>query len=128
MASSLSDQVTQVWLPRIGSGQLKAGEKHSDEAVIAPEFGVCRTVIRHAISRLEHGGLVESRQGIGVLVSLEPATSPLKIEDWVMNRAKRFLKSSNRCAIESGGAPTLSVTEPAGPRLSGRIRDAGRVL
>ena len=66
LAPTLSDQVTEVLLSRIESGQLKPGEKLPPEVVLAPEFGVSRTVIREAISRLKHEGLVESRQGSGV--------------------------------------------------------------
>ena len=55
-ARTLSDQVAQALLARIESGQLKPGEKLPPEAVPAPEFGVSRTVVREAISRLKHGG------------------------------------------------------------------------
>src|SRR5262245_57938021 len=66
IAPRLSDQVAQALLARIESGQLKPGEKLPAEAMLAPEFGVSRTVVREAISRLKHGGLLESRQGSGV--------------------------------------------------------------
>jgi GntR family transcriptional regulator, transcriptional repressor for pyruvate dehydrogenase complex len=72
VAPTLSDQVTNALLARIESGQLKAGEKLPREVVLAPEFGVSRTVIREAISRLKHEGLVESRQGSGVFVRAQP--------------------------------------------------------
>ncbi len=57
-APTLNDQVAQ------------AGEKLPPEAVLAPEFGVSRTVEREAISRLKHEGLLGSRQGSGVFVSI----------------------------------------------------------
>ena len=83
-APTLSDQVAQALLARIESGQFKPGEKLPPEAVLSPEFGVSRTVVREAISRLKQGGLLESRQGSGVFVSLQPAVSPLKIDDSVI--------------------------------------------
>jgi GntR family transcriptional regulator, transcriptional repressor for pyruvate dehydrogenase complex len=102
LAPSLSDQVTEALLARIESGQLKPGEKLPPEAVLAPEFGVSRTVVREAISRLKHEGLVESRQGSGVFVRLQPAMSSLKIDGSVLESRESILQIVElRRAIES---------------------------
>jgi GntR family transcriptional regulator, transcriptional repressor for pyruvate dehydrogenase complex len=102
LAPTLSDQVTEVLLSRIESGQLKPGEKLPPEVVLAPEFGVSRTVIREAISRLKHEGLVESRQGSGVFVRLRPAISPLKIDGSVLDSKESILQIVElRRAIEA---------------------------
>jgi GntR family transcriptional regulator, transcriptional repressor for pyruvate dehydrogenase complex len=104
-APTLSDQVAQALLARIESGQLKPGEKLPPEAVLSPEFGVSRTVVREAISRLKQGGLLESRQGSGVFVSLKPAVSPLKIDDSVIESREAVLQIVElRRAIESEAA------------------------
>jgi GntR family transcriptional regulator, transcriptional repressor for pyruvate dehydrogenase complex len=104
-APTLSDQVAQALLARIESGQLEPGEKLPPEAALAPEFGVSRTVVREAISRLKQGGLVESRQGSGVFVSLQPAVSPLKIDDSVIESREAVLQIVElRRAIESEAA------------------------
>ena len=50
---------------RIRSGRVQAGDKLPTEAAIMGEFGVSRTVVREAISRLQASGLVETRHGIG---------------------------------------------------------------
>jgi GntR family transcriptional regulator, transcriptional repressor for pyruvate dehydrogenase complex len=84
VAPTLSDQVTEALRRRVESGQLKPGEKLPAEVALAPEFGVSRTVVREAISRLKHEGLLESRQGSGVFVSHKPAISPLKIDESVL--------------------------------------------
>ena len=103
VAPRLSDQVAQALLARIESGQLKPGEKLPAEAVLAPEFGVSRTVVREAISRLKHGGLLESRQGSGVFVTFQPAVSPLKIDDAVIGSREAVLQIVElRRAIEIG--------------------------
>jgi GntR family transcriptional regulator, transcriptional repressor for pyruvate dehydrogenase complex len=52
-APTLSDQVAQALFARIESGQLKPGEKLPSEVVLAAEFGVSRSVVRDAISRLK---------------------------------------------------------------------------
>ena len=104
-APTLSDQVAQALLARIESGHLAPGEKLPPEAALAPEFGVSRTVVREAISRLKQGGLVESRQGSGVFVSLQPAVSPLRIDDSVIESREAVVQIVElRRAIESEAA------------------------
>ncbi len=53
---------------RIREGALAAGDKLPTEAAIMEEFGVSRTVVREAISRLQAAGLVETRHGVGTFV------------------------------------------------------------
>ena len=50
---------------RIRTGRVQIGEKLPTEAVIMSEFGVSRTVVREALSRLQASGMVETRHGIG---------------------------------------------------------------
>lgn len=64
----LSEQVAEALSGQIKSGLLAAGNKLSTEAVLAQQFGVSRTVVREAVSRLKSLGLLESRQGSGVFV------------------------------------------------------------
>lgn len=53
---------------RIREGTLKPGDKLPTEAAVMAEFGVSRTVVREAISKLQTSGLVETRHGIGTFV------------------------------------------------------------
>ncbi|RZU01066.1 FadR/GntR family transcriptional regulator [Rivibacter subsaxonicus] len=53
---------------RIRDGRLAAGDKLPTEAAIMQEFGVSRTVVREAISKLQASGLVSTRHGIGTFV------------------------------------------------------------
>ena len=53
---------------RIRDGRLAPGDKLPTEAAVMAEFGVSRTVVREAISKLQAGGLVETRHGIGTFV------------------------------------------------------------
>jgi DNA-binding FadR family transcriptional regulator len=53
---------------RIRDGRLAQGAKLPTEAAIMEEFGVSRTVVREAISKLQAAGLVETRHGIGTFV------------------------------------------------------------
>jgi DNA-binding FadR family transcriptional regulator len=53
---------------RIRKGKLAPADKLPTEAAIMDEFGVSRTVVREAISKLQASGLVETRHGIGTFV------------------------------------------------------------
>ena len=53
---------------RIRDGRLAAGAKLPTEAAIMGEFGVSRTVVREAISKLQASGLVATRHGVGTFV------------------------------------------------------------
>ena len=53
---------------RIRDGRIATGDKLPTEAAIMGEFGVSRTVVREALSKLQASGLVETRHGIGTFV------------------------------------------------------------
>mgnify|MGYP003399265767 CR=1 FL=1 len=53
---------------RIRDGRLVPGDKLPTEAAFMAEFGVSRTVVREAISKLQASGLVETRHGVGTFV------------------------------------------------------------
>ena len=77
---AMSDQVAQQLLKQIEVGSFRATGKLPTEAALAQEFGVSRTVIREAISRLKNEGVVEPRQGSGVFISEHAAIRPLRID------------------------------------------------
>jgi len=53
---------------RIRDGRLAQGEKLPTEAAIMAGFGVSRTVVREALSRLQAAGQVITRHGVGTFV------------------------------------------------------------
>ncbi len=71
LALDLVEQLTA----EIREGQLPAGHKLPTEAAIMERFGVSRTVVREAISRLQAAGLAETRHGVGTFV-LAPSDNP----------------------------------------------------
>lgn len=77
---ALSDTVAQQLLKQIEKGAFPHGGKLPTEAMLAEEFGVSRTVIREAISRLKNEGVVEPRQGSGVFVVERAGIRPLRID------------------------------------------------
>jgi len=53
---------------RIRSQVLRPGDKLPTESAIMQTYGVSRTVVREALSKLQAAGLVETRHGIGTFV------------------------------------------------------------
>jgi GntR family transcriptional repressor for pyruvate dehydrogenase complex len=64
---------------RIRDGRIAPGEKLPTEAAIMGEFGVSRTVVREALSKLQASGLVETRHGIGTFVVGLGDAAPFRI-------------------------------------------------
>ncbi|WP_350274443.1 FadR/GntR family transcriptional regulator [Kribbella sp. HUAS MG21] len=68
LVSGLADHVVDELKRRILDGQIAPGEKLPGENGLVEEFGVSRTVVREAVSRLQAAGLVETFQGRGSFV------------------------------------------------------------
>ena len=64
---------------RVRDGRLPAGAKLPTEAEIMGEFGVSRTVVREAISKLQASGLVATRHGVGSFVVGLGDAAPFRI-------------------------------------------------
>ncbi len=65
---SLTAQLVDALRMQIESRELRAGSRIATEAEMVQRFGVSRTVVREALSRLQAAGLVETRHGIGTFV------------------------------------------------------------
>ncbi|HRH87318.1 MAG TPA: FadR/GntR family transcriptional regulator [Rubrivivax sp.] len=65
---SLALELVEVLGDRVREGRLAPGDKLPTEAEFMAEFGVSRTVVREAISKLQASGLVQTRHGIGTFV------------------------------------------------------------
>lgn len=64
---------------RIRDGRLATGDKLPTEAAIMAEYGVSRTVVREALSKLQAGGQVMTRHGIGTFVVSPGEAAPFRI-------------------------------------------------
>ena len=71
----LADLVIGTLRRRIAAGEYDAAGKLPTEAQLTTIFGVSRTVIREAIAALAADGLVQSRQGAGVFVVANAAST-----------------------------------------------------
>jgi len=65
---SLTADLVQALGDRVRDGRWPAGTKLPTEGAIMEEFGVSRTVVREAISRLQAAKVLETRHGVGTFV------------------------------------------------------------
>lgn len=71
---TLADQITATLMQQIRDGAYPVNSRLPTEKFMTQQYGVSRTVVREAISRLKSEGLVETRQGSGTVV-LDPKHS-----------------------------------------------------
>jgi DNA-binding FadR family transcriptional regulator len=64
----------------IQAGDLNPGDRLPTEGELVQSYGVSRTVVREAMSRLNAQGFVETQQGRGSFVLAVPSTIPFNVE------------------------------------------------
>jgi DNA-binding FadR family transcriptional regulator len=77
---TLTDKVAHALVRLIGGGAYPVGARLPSENELADRFGVSRTVVREAVSRLKSESLVESHQGKGVFVRERAAVAAFRID------------------------------------------------
>ena len=80
MTTTLAQRVVAGLKDKILAGDLPPGRKLPSEAELIEEFGVSRTVVREAVSRLQAEGLVETFQGRGSFVLAMPEPTSFTVE------------------------------------------------
>lgn len=80
MTTSLALRVVAGLKAAILDGSLPPGAKLPSEAELIGEYGVSRTVVREAVTRLRAEGLVETFQGRGSFVLAVPEPTPFTVE------------------------------------------------
>lgn len=88
----LTDEIAQSLTGAILEGRLKPGDQLPTEQALAGSFGVARTVVREAISRLKHDGLITARQGIGAFVAEPSARTAFRISPACFEKRRELLK------------------------------------
>lgn len=75
--SAIWKSIADTLLAEIAGGQYRPGDKLPTEGDLAARFGVNRHTVRHALASLAEAGIIYSRRGAGVFVSLKPADYPI---------------------------------------------------
>jgi GntR family transcriptional regulator, transcriptional repressor for pyruvate dehydrogenase complex len=104
-APSLSQRVVEGVTERIRSGVLKPGERVPTEPALMREFGVSRSVVREAVSRLQANGLVRTHQGVGSFVlAAQPHTAVLQAPEEELKLQQKLAMLELRLSLESDAA------------------------
>lgn len=88
----LTDKLAGLLLQRIESGELAPDERLPTEQRLSELFGVSRTVVREAVSRLKSIGLLTSRQGSGVFVAPRHQARALAFDPMVVTSMESVLQ------------------------------------
>lgn len=80
MTTSLAQRVVAGLKDKIFAGDLPPGHKLPSETELVDEFGVSRTVVREAVTRLRAEGFVETFQGRGSFVLAVPEPTSFTVE------------------------------------------------
>ncbi|MEP3439953.1 MAG: phosphonate metabolism transcriptional regulator PhnF [Sulfitobacter sp.] len=104
----------------IAEGMYQKGDKLPTEAAFAARFGVNRHTVRQAVSALVAEGIVHSRRGAGVFVTMQPA-------DYPIGRRVRFhqnLSAAGRTPAKSVLSLETRIARPAEAEALDLERDA----
>jgi len=87
----------------IAAGKLTPGDKLPTERELSEKYQVSRIVVREAMSRLRHEGLVVSHQGKGVFVASPEDSRFLQISEQSLSRPEDYRKLYElRLVLETG--------------------------
>ena len=88
----LSDQLASQLRAQVDAGHWPPGARLPTEQTLAEQYGVSRTVVREAVSRLRSMGLLVARQGSGVFVAAPDAARPLAFDPAVLHNLSAVLE------------------------------------
>jgi GntR family transcriptional regulator, transcriptional repressor for pyruvate dehydrogenase complex len=80
MTTTLAQRVVAGLKDKVLAGELPPGHKLPSEAELIEEYGVSRTVVREAVTRLRAEGLVETFHGRGSFVLAMPEPTSFTVE------------------------------------------------
>lgn len=115
----LAVQLVTAMTEQIRSGRLQAGDKFPTEAAVMKDFGVSRTVVREAISRLQASGWVDTRHGIGTFVLPQSEHPAFRISPEHMGTLREVIALLEfRISVETEAAALAAVRRNAANLLA----------
>ena len=115
---TLTDRVCESLMQLVSNREFLAGSRLPAETQMAKAFGVSRTVIREAISRLKAEGRVESRQGSGVFVREANLKTPFRIDPTLADSAGAVLQVVELRMSLEGEAASLAALRRSPAQLT----------
>lgn len=110
LTADLVDRLTD----SIRQGFVRPGEKLPTESAMVDSYGVSRTVVREAISRMQAAGLVETHRGRGSFVLAVPSAGPLEMgftDVRTLDDAVALVEFRTAVEIEAAALAALRRTE-----------------
>lgn len=124
---TLADRVSEALVELIRGDDFPPGARLPSEMKMASRFGVSRTVIREAVSRLKSEGLVESRQGSGVFVREDNLDSPFRIDPLLAESVQSVLQVVELRQVLEGEIAALAARRRSKAQMAA-IRQALRKI
>lgn len=118
-AERLSDRLAATLRQQLDSGELAPEQRLPTEQALAAQYGVSRTVVREAVSRLRAAGRLVARQGSGVYVAPAGAARALDFDPEVLTDLDAVLQ-----VVEVRGALEGEIAALAARRASPAQRQA----
>ncbi|MCA0433031.1 MAG: FadR family transcriptional regulator [Proteobacteria bacterium] len=109
-----AEEIAQHLVVLIREGVIAAGAKLPTEQTLSRQFGVSRTVVREAISRLKSDGLVKSRQGSGVSVVPASVRRSFKLQGTALDRRQVLALLELRQPLEMASARLAALRHTPG--------------
>jgi GntR family transcriptional repressor for pyruvate dehydrogenase complex len=112
-SQNLTEQVATALGDEILNGRYEVGDALQSEAEMAKSFGVSRTVMREAVSRLKADGLVTSKQGAGMFVlarQRQIAFQLKSVEPTDIDKILQIVELRQGFEVEAAGLAALRAT------------------
>ena len=127
LGASLSERLAETLETAIRKGKLATGQKLPTENALVEKYGVSRTVVREAFSRLKTLDLIETRQGSGAFVKALPVAETGKLKLILDGSVDAVLQVVEvRRALEAESAALAA--ERKTPQSIQKIKQAVRAL
>jgi DNA-binding FadR family transcriptional regulator len=104
----LPSQVANFVRKQIVQGALNPGDRLPTEREMALQHGVSRAVIREAVAKLLHEGLVTSRQGVGAFVASPTQATSLILDHNSLSQPQDFRQLYELRLVLEGGAAEMA--------------------
>lgn len=104
----LPAQVANFVRKQIVQGTLNPGDRLPTEREMALQHGVSRAVIREAVAKLLHEGLVTSRQGVGAFVASPAQATSLVLDQKRLSQPQDFRQLYELRLVLEGGAAEMA--------------------
>jgi GntR family transcriptional repressor for pyruvate dehydrogenase complex len=106
---SLPDEVADALRHRLASGEFKPGDRLPTGTELASMFNVSLAVIREAMSRLKHDGMIDTVQGAGAFFSGSSAPRSFRLDEDVGDHDVLRRVFELRQVFEEGAARLAAV-------------------